>query len=104
MTYRDIVPTLRGVWQILRNRILYFDFALFHKQHHGSCRELFRDGSKLKYCIRLYGHIMFEVGKTITFHLDDRAATNDNEGQTRNLTLVHLDLNVIIYWVGLCRN
>src|SRR5262245_52061814 len=104
MTYRDIVPTLRRVWKILRNRILYFDFALFRRQHHGSCRELFRDGSKLKYRIRLYRHIMFEVCKTITFHLDDLAATNDNEGQTRNLALVHLKLNVIIYLVGLCRN
>lgn len=47
---------------------------------------------------------MLEVCKTKTFHHGDLAVTNDNEGQTGNLTLLHLDPNVIIYLVGLRSN
>ena len=57
-----------------------------------------------KYRIRRDGHIVFEIGKAVTFHFDDLAVADDNESEAGDLTLLHLYLDVVIDWVGLRQN
>src|SRR4030095_13836823 len=105
MTYCYTDPFSRRAREILDNRIVQLDLAVFHETHDCSCGELLGHGSKLEHCVRRNRRVMFQVGDSISLHLDDLAVFDDHESETGNTAFLHLELNVEVYYsVGLRRN
>jgi hypothetical protein len=73
----DRLPNCRRAIEVLRHAVLRIDLAFFHQHHDGGGRELFPDGTRLKYSLRLHRHIQLHIREAIALRLEDLAAPVD---------------------------
>src|SRR5262245_29496309 len=92
----DAVPRLRRPVEVFADLVVEADLALLDEQHDPRGYELFADRPDFVNSLRPRGDVMFDVGQTVTFGLDDFAFLDHGERKSRNALLLHFGFDVIV--------
>src|SRR5688572_19744071 len=96
MTKRDRLPRARCPFKILTELVVQSDPVVLNEQHDSGGDELLAHRSDLENSIGPCSNAIFQIGKPISFRLDQRAVFDHRNGNRGNVLTLHHRLDVII--------